>query len=111
MELETELIVTLIGLHVLSWGYDALIGWLERRGYHDGYVSFFVVIGVTYTILATTWLIGIDAVLTLLLAFVASGSPMVLGSIARHLTERKREEDQLRDHARRLNGKGGGDEC
>jgi hypothetical protein len=104
MEFGTKLVVTLLGLHLLSWGYNALIGWLERQGYHEGFVSLFVVGGVAYTVAIATWIIGIDIALILLAAFTASGLPMVVGSIARHIAQRKREEECLRDHARRMNG-------
>jgi hypothetical protein len=105
MEFETKLIITLVVLHILSWGYNALIGWLERQGYHDGFVSLFVVGGVAYTVAITTWIIGVDIALILLAAFSASGFPMVVGSIARHIQQRKQEEECLRKHARRMNGR------
>jgi hypothetical protein len=104
MEYETKLIITLVILHLVSWGYDALIGWLERRGYHEGYVSLFVVIGVAYTLLAGLWLVDLRTTLTLLAAFAASGLPMVSGSIVRHIVRRRREEEHLCDHARKMNG-------
>ncbi len=104
MEHETKLILTLVVLHLISWGYNALIGWLESRGYHDGFVSLFVVVGVGYTVVAVTWVIGLEAALILAAAFVASGIPMVAGSIARHIRARSTEERCLREHARKLNG-------
>jgi len=99
----TELTITYLGLFLFSWGYNTLVAWLERKGYHDGYVSLMVVGGVTYTVLTATWLIGIEASLILGGAFVSSGAPMIIGSIARHITQRDREECQMRSHARKLN--------
>jgi len=99
----TELIITYLGLFLFSWGYNALVAWLERKGYHDGYVSLMVVGGVVSTVLAATWLIGIEAALILGGAFVSSGAPMIIGSIARHIAQRDREERQLCFRARKLN--------
>lgn len=103
MQFVAKLIITLIGVHLVSWGYNALIAWLEREGYMEGFTSLSVVVGVAYTVLATTWLIGGRALLVLTLTFVASGLPMVAGSIARHLQDRKREKRYLLDHARKVN--------
>ena len=106
MGYETKLILTLIVLHLVSWGYNALVAWLEKKGYHDGFVSLMVVLGVGYTVLATAWIIGPQALVTLTLAFVASGTPMIVGSIARYIAERRAEDKCLLDHARKLNGNG-----
>ncbi len=106
MEYEKKLILTLIGLNLVSWGYNALVAWLEEKGYHDGFVSLMVVVGVSYTVLATAWLIGSQALVTLTLAFVASGIPMIVGSISRYIRERREEEKYLINHARKLNGNG-----
>ncbi len=97
--------LTLCGLFVISWGYNALIARLERKGYHDGYVSLFVVGGVAYTLLAGVWLIGLEPTLILLAAFAASGLPMVVGSISRYIRQRAREEHTLSAQVRALNGK------
>ncbi len=98
------LCITLGGLFVVSWGYNALLAWLERKGYHDGYVSLFVVGGVAYTLLTGVWLIGLEPTLILLAAFAASGLPMVLGSIWRYVGQRTCEERRLREQARQING-------
>jgi ACR3 family arsenite efflux pump ArsB len=104
MEYETKLLLTLISLHLLSWGYNALIAWMERAGHLDGFVSLSVVVGVAYTVAGAGWLIGWDTVVTLALVFLASGIPMIAGSISRYIRERKAEEEYLFDQAKRLNG-------
>ncbi|MFP4346429.1 MAG: hypothetical protein ACLFU8_17220 [Anaerolineales bacterium] len=104
MEFGTKLVITLLGLHLLSWGFNALVAWLESRGHHDGYVSLLVVVGAAYTVTATLWLIGMEAYLILTAAFVASGIPMIVGSVARHIRARSLEERRMAAHARKISG-------
>ncbi len=63
-----------------------------------------VIGGVAYTVIAVSWIIGLQHTLIVAGAFAASGAPMVLGSIARHISHRRAEERALRDHARRMTG-------
>jgi hypothetical protein len=96
-------IVAYLGLIVFGLLYNAGVAWLHRRGYQDGYTAFLVVIGVAVTVLtvAVAGLITWDAVLVLVLAFISSGIPMILGDIARHTRSRRREADRLAGIARR----------
>lgn len=67
--------------------YNAFVKWLEDRGYHEGYVSYLVVVGSAVTILAAMPIVGVQAALKILKCFCASGTPMVLGSCHRHLVK------------------------
>ena len=87
-----------LGLLLFGVGFNALIAWTERKGYLQGYTSLFVALGVSVTILAMT-LIDPSFALATLGAFVASGAPMIAGSIWRHMMERERQLDYLRKEA------------
>jgi len=78
-----------LGLVLFGIGYNALVAWLERRGYTEGYLAFVVALGVIIT-LAGVAVFSIHAALLTFGAFIASGLPMIVGSILRYL--RKREE-------------------
>jgi len=84
---------TILGVFLLLFafgiGYNALVAWLERRGYTEGYLSLVVAFGVAVTLCGVS-ILSIHAALLTLGAFVASGTPMIVGSIVRYL--RKREE-------------------
>lgn len=79
----------LMGLFLFGIGYNSLVAWLERKGYTEGYLSLIVAFGVAVT-LAGVAILSIQAALITLGAFIASGTPMIIGSIVRYL--RKREE-------------------
>lgn len=87
-----------LGLMLFGVGFNALIAWTERKGYMQGYTSLFVALGVSVTILAMT-LIDLRFALATLGAFVASGAPMIAGSIWRHMRTREQELQQLRREA------------
>lgn len=89
---------TLVGLFVVSVGFNWLVDYSERRGWEEGYVSFLVVIGVAYTVTgaAIGGLISWQDYQYLILAFVASGLPMIVGSVWRHVKVRELER-QLRE--------------
>lgn len=83
--------------------YDRQVTRWEESGYHDGYLSFIVALGVAVTIggiaildlVLTTWNAGFTA----LLAFAASGLPMIAGSVKRHISARRRAVDSMAAHA------------
>jgi hypothetical protein len=87
-------------LFVFGWLYNALVAYSERSHYSEGYMSLIVALGVAVTLLPFTffdhplpigWVYG---------AFMASGSPMILGSIWRHVRARKQEQDDERQAAK-----------
>lgn len=104
MQITPNLATALIALHVLSWLYNALVAWMERKGYMEGFTSISVVVGVAYTVAAVGPWIGWDNVQRLAIAFGVSGIPMIAGSIGRHVIARRNEETRMLDHARKVNG-------
>jgi hypothetical protein len=103
MEIDQRLFIMLITLHGVSWLYNVVISWLAREGYLDGFVSISVVVGVAYTVAFISPWLGYEAVALLALAFIASGSPMLVGSIARYVHQRRREQTDLITHAKKVN--------
>ena len=83
-----RLIVTvLFGLFMFGLSFNALINYLGER--KDGYVAMLVVGGVLIT-LGGIALIDWRAAVLALIGFAASGTPMVLGDIARTVERRER---------------------
>jgi len=85
--------VTAVGLFAFGVAYNWLVIQLNRRGYDDGYTWLLVVVGVGVTVLAAGFTIGWLAVLVLLVYFAASGLPMALGNIYRHVKARRAEQE------------------
>lgn len=75
------------GLMLFGIGYNALVAWMERKGYTEGYLSLIVAFGVFATLCGVA-VLSIPAALLALGAFGASGTPMIIGSIARYLKKR-----------------------
>lgn len=94
-ELSLVLAIIFLGLHLFGWGYNALIGIAERRGYLEGHTAYSVVLGVTVTLAPFTFFKTISP-LWIYTAFVASGSPMIIGSWWRHVQARRQEQEALR---------------
>ncbi|NPV77931.1 MAG: hypothetical protein HPY59_16340 [Anaerolineae bacterium] len=78
----------LLGLVLFGIGYNALVAWAERRGYTEGYLSLIVAMGVFVTLCGVA-ILSIHAALLTLLAFIASGTPMIIGSILRYIHRRE----------------------
>jgi hypothetical protein len=89
------LAVIYMALHLFGWGFNALIGWAERTGRLEGHTAYAVAGGVTVT-LAPFAFVGSVSIWWVYVAFVASGTPMILGAWWRHTTARKGEQDTLR---------------
>ncbi len=85
--------VTAGGLLAFGIAYNWLVLELGRRGYDDGYTWLLVVIGVAVTAVAAGFTIGWGAVMLLGLYFAASGLPMALGDIYRHVRARRIEQN------------------
>jgi membrane protein YdbS with pleckstrin-like domain len=83
------ILAVLMGLFLFGIGYNSLVAWMERKGYTEGFLSLIVAFGVTVTLVGVA-ILSIHAALITLGAFIASGTPMIIGSIVRYL--RKREE-------------------
>lgn len=90
------LIVTVFGaLFALGFGYNLLVGWLQRRGYAEGYEWALVAVG-TLLALAGVAIIDWQAALLALGAFASAGWWMAVGSWWRYVRRRARgQEEQI----------------
>lgn len=70
-------------------GFNIFVAWLERHGYSKGFVSLLVLAGVVVTV-GMTAVISLAFALVTAGAFVASGTPMIIGSVWRHVREREK---------------------
>lgn len=96
MNLGFDLAMVMGGLLLFGIGYNAFVGWLEREGYDQGYTALLVVVGTMVTLAGAMLLIGIEATIKVTLCFVASGTPMIIGSIARYTSERRTALEEIR---------------
>ncbi|MDY6877338.1 MAG: hypothetical protein SWK90_14200 [Chloroflexota bacterium] len=83
------------GLFVVGFLYNVLVGWLERRGYDEGYTAVLVVVGVLVT-LAGSAVLDWTAAGKVLGGFVASGFWMIVGSWWRHVRARREGQEAQR---------------
>ena len=79
--------------------YNSLIGWAERKHYLEGFTSLAVALGVLIT-LGGVAVVSWQAALITLAAFIATGSPMIAGSIWRYIQMRRKEQKHVRQAAR-----------
>lgn len=84
-------------LFAFGTAYNWLVAELTRRGYADGYVWLEVVIGVAVTVVAAGPTIGWPAAILMGIYFSASGLPMAIGDIWRHVQARRREAQERRE--------------
>jgi len=82
--------MVLLALLLLSIGYDQLVRWMEKQGYDEGLTAFQVAVGTTYTVLLSGFVIGWSAALFVLLCFLFSGLPMIVGATWRYIKKRQR---------------------
>jgi len=93
-------VAVLFGLVCFGWAYNAWVERLERKGRERAIVSLLVVAGVAVTGLGIWLIIGSLAhVLIMAACFVASGVPMVAGSLKRYVLRREAEESEATDIA------------
>ncbi len=76
---------TYAGLFLFGLIFNFFVGQLRDRYPRHGYTALLVVAGNLITLIALIPRIGSDAFVSILLGFVASGAPMVLGDIYRNL--------------------------
>lgn len=111
MEFGWNLAAVMAGLLVFGVGYNAFVAWLEREGHAEGYVALLVVVGTLVTLAGAAMLIGMEAVVQVGLCFVASGMPMIIGSCARHVRERRATLEEVKrfvdERGGNVNGKKG----
>jgi hypothetical protein len=82
----------LLGLVTFGILYNWLVAYLKARGYDEGYMGFIVAGGVIGT-LAGMALLNSDAAGLGLVAFSASGLPMLAGSWWRHVRARRNSQE------------------
>jgi hypothetical protein len=97
-------VVIAVYMGLLSFGiiFNLAVGYAETRTWMQGYVSLFVAAGVL-VVLSALAVIDWRASLLAFGAFVFAGTPMILGSIYRHVREREHELEQMRRDARAEN--------
>jgi len=74
--------------------YNSLVAWLECKGYTEGFLSLIVALGVFGTLMgiaSLSWQVALVA----LAGFVATGTPMIVGSIARYIRQREALKREL----------------
>lgn len=91
--IKPELSVSIL-LIAFGIAYNWLTEQMERHGYHHGYLSFIVSIGVTGTLLIAA-IRERTASLRFFLYFVCSGIPMILGSVYRHVSQQEQDKRDL----------------
>jgi hypothetical protein len=83
-----------VGLLLFGLGFNKLTAWVEQRGYMEGFTSLLVAVGVVVT-LAPFGIVSLPLALIVAGGFVASGSPMIVGSIIRYAQERERARQEI----------------
>jgi divalent metal cation (Fe/Co/Zn/Cd) transporter len=76
--------------------YNLFIAWVEKRGYLDGFTSLAVAGGVVFTLIGIA-VIDWKAALLCLVCFVASGTPMIIGSLARYVSKREQTRKAIKE--------------
>lgn len=88
-----------LALVLFGIGYNTAVAWADKKGYLAGYMSLAVAIGVAITVGSMVFISPIFTLITIG-AFFASGIPMILGSIYRHVRARDEMLQKMRDEAR-----------
>lgn len=89
------LVIIYLALAGAGVGYNALVARWERQHYIEGYTALAVALGVGIT-LAPFWFFPAAPIWQVYLAFACSGTPMIIGSIVRHVRARSHEQKGLR---------------
>jgi predicted PurR-regulated permease PerM len=85
-------------LAIFGMAYNYLVQRLERQGHDRGYMGLIVAFGCAVTLAGAGLIVGIDRIAWVFLCFVASGTPMIIGSIARHCRARAKQRRECLDH-------------
>lgn len=95
-ETSLKLAVILAMLHLLGWGYNAVIAWAEGKKYLEGHTAYAVALGVAFSLAPFVWFESVK-LWWIYAGFVASGTPMMIGSWWRHVTARELDQKALRN--------------
>ena len=94
-------------LALFGLGYNAFVAWIEKNGHDRGFTALLVVGGTVVTLIGSLALIGWESTLLVVLCFVASGTPMIIGSLIRYAKTCLEQEKALREAAMEaVNGDG-----
>jgi hypothetical protein len=92
-EVGLKLAIIYLCLFLLGWGYNALVAWAEGKKYLEGHTAYAVAGGITFT-LAPFIMFAYVPILWVYMAFVASGTPMILGAWLRYVTAREADQKE-----------------
>jgi hypothetical protein len=90
-------VAVLATLALFGLGYNALVAEIGRHVPDHGYTAYLVAIGVVATLAGAALLIGLDSAIVVAGCFVASGLPMIVGSMARSLRQRSHDRARSAD--------------
>lgn len=89
------IMVVLWGLLTFGYCYNMAVSWMTRKHYTEGFLSLVVAFGVLVTLIGAAF-INWQAALLVLVCFAASGTPMMIGSIARYVRRREQEREHIK---------------
>lgn len=88
-------VLVLMILFAFGIAYNAFVGWLERNGRDRGFTALLVVVGTAITLAGFGIVAGWRPMILAFLCFAASGAPMTIGSIWRHIQQREQDEQEI----------------
>lgn len=90
--------ISLVVIAGLLFGtiYAIIIHQLKQAGRLDGYTALAVVVGVLISVALSAFLIGIINALLVILIFITTGTPMIIGDIYNYTEQRKRKDNEIR---------------
>lgn len=88
----------LLALAAFGVVYNRWVESLERQGHDRGYMSLIVSLGCAVTLAGAGFIVGLKPVLWALACFVASGIPMIIGSVGRYCRARAQQKRECLDH-------------
>lgn len=89
-------------LFVFGVIYNAAVSYLERRGWERGITALLVAFGSSVTLAPVIYLANFQSFADIIGLFVASGTPMIIGSLYRYLKEREAENEAIKKAAQGL---------
>ena len=97
MEMGWKIAAVLMILAGLGTAYNWAVAKLERSRYHRFVnTALLVVVGVAFTVILSSLLIGLSNAMLIGACFMASGLPMFLGSYIRQIQSHAHEEERIK---------------
>lgn len=99
MKTGNEMVWLVIILGGLQFGvlYNFFVNWLEKQDAMQGATSIIVAGGVAITLALSIPIIGFTNALSVLLIFVATGIPMIVGDWIRFVKKRRHDSEFLKN--------------